>query len=129
MTFSKALIDRIYKTAIYLVFFFVLITYIMTGNYIYSLVILFASTIILAGFYISIKAMDRFLAKGKGKALLFVVFFLKLIIIGAGFYPVSRISEKAVLFYILGISVLAISMMIEGMVQVFRQKKHRCIEG
>jgi len=58
-----------------------------------------------------IKIIDRILLKRKGQVLFFAASFLKMAVIAAIFYPVSRVSETAVLFYILGLSVIIISVL------------------
>ncbi|MCK4764427.1 MAG: hypothetical protein KAW12_19665 [Candidatus Aminicenantes bacterium] len=68
-----------------------------------------------------IKLIDRIFKKRKGQVLFFAAGFLKMAVIAATFYPVSRISETAVLFYILGFSVIVLSIMIEGVLQCLFQ--------
>lgn len=68
-----------------------------------------------------IKIIDRILIKRKGQVLFFLAAFLKMIVIAAIFYTVSRVSETAVLFYILGLSVIIISIFGEGAFQLFRR--------
>ena len=91
-----------------------------TKSLIYSIITLLASTITIGGFMIMIKLVDKYFNKGEGKVALFSFMFAKFTIIAAIFYPVSRVSEAAVLFYILGLSVLVFSTMMEGFYQIYR---------
>ena len=54
------------------------------------------------------------------KGLFFFVAFFKIFLISVIFYPISRISESAVLFYILGLSIIVFATMVEGMIQLVR---------
>jgi chromate transport protein ChrA len=56
----------------------------------------------------------------KAMALFFAAGFLKFAVIGAVFYLVSRISETAVLFYILGLSLIILAIFIEAIYQLYR---------
>ena len=91
-----------------------------TNSLIYSIITLLASTIAIGGFVIMVKLVDKYFSKGEGKAALFSFMLFKFAIIAAIFYPVSKISETAVLFYILGLSAIVISTMIEGFYQIYR---------
>lgn len=91
-----------------------------TKSIIYSIITLLASAITIAGFVIMVKLIDRYFDKGEGKARLFAFMFAKLIVIAGVFYPISKISEIAVLCYIVGLSVIVISTMMEGIYQIYR---------
>ncbi len=91
-----------------------------TKNIIYSIITLLASAISISGFLIMAKLIDKYFDKGEGKASLFAFMFAKLTLIAAIFYAVSKISETAVLFYIIGLSAIVISTMIEGLYQIYR---------
>ncbi len=67
-----------------------------------------------------VKLVDKYFNKGEGKAALFSFMFAKFAVIAAVFYPVSKISDTAVLFYILGLSAIVISTMVEGFYQIYR---------
>jgi hypothetical protein len=75
----------------------------------------------LSGYLLMIKIIDRILTKRKGQGLFFLAAFLKIVVISVIFYGVSRISEKAVLFYILGLSIIIIAIFLEGFYQLFRR--------
>jgi hypothetical protein len=68
-----------------------------------------------------IKLIDRYLTKKKGKFLIFFSTFFKIALITVLFYPISKISEVAILFFILGLSTVVISTLIEGIYQIFRK--------
>lgn len=124
MNESKIFINRIYKYSLIISMFLMILSFLITNQFIYSMIVLIASTIGVLGFYISIKTLDRFLKKKKGKPLVFLVFFLKLIFITISFYPVSHISEKAIIFYITGISVIVMAMMLEAISLIFRYESN-----
>ncbi|MGE5341661.1 MAG: hypothetical protein ACM3SY_09290 [Candidatus Omnitrophota bacterium] len=69
-----------------------------------------------------VKIVDRLLQveKKRSQGPYFLVSGMKLAVISAGFYLVSRISETAVLFYMLGISVIPLSIIGEGGYQLYR---------
>ena len=85
-----------------------------TNRAIYSIITFLAASIGILGFLVMIRQLDRYLAEGRGKWLFFLGAFLKLLVIAVLFYPVSRVSDTAVIFYILGLSVVVIATMIEG---------------
>ncbi len=124
MTRSNFFLNKIYKNSTIIVVVLMIMSYILTGEIIYSFISLFAAITGIFGFFLSIKTLDRFLKNKKGQVLLFFVFFLKLIIISVGFFIISRISDKAVLFYIAGISVIVLSMMFEGFLLLINKKNN-----
>lgn len=95
--------------------------YLFTNRVIYSIIYICGSLVSISGYLLMIKIIDRILIKRKGQVLFFLAAFLKMIVIAAIFYPVSRVSETAVLFYILGLSVIIISIFGEGAFQLFRR--------
>ncbi len=102
----------------------ILLIYFFTNRAIYSIITCCATLVSTAGFVVMIKIIDRILNKGKGQVLFYLSGFLKMAVIAAIFYPVSKISEAAVLFYILGLSMIVISIMIEGGYQLYRSSSH-----
>lgn len=94
--------------------------YFFTKRLIYSIILFSAAIISIAGFLLMIKLIDRIFNRGKGQGLFFLAELLKMALIAAVFYPVSRISETAVLIYILGLSLIVIAIMIEGLFQLLR---------
>ena len=129
MIYSNNLIIRIFKTSIITAILFMIMSFLLTKRPIYSLIILIAAGIGISGFFISIKTLDRFLRNKKGRPLIFLVFFLKLIFITISFYIISKFSDKAALFYIAGISVIVISVISEGLLELFKHNKKKLNEG
>ena len=74
----------------------------------------------MTSFVTMIKTIDRLLKKGRGSGLFFVASFLKLILIAVLFYIVSLISQKGVIFYILGLSVIVFATLFEAAYQIYR---------
>lgn len=73
-----------------------------------------------------IKMTDRVLASGKKKAarLFYLAGLLKIGIIAAFFLMVSRISETAVIFHIMGLSIIVLSIVVEGFYQLYRSQSN-----
>ena len=114
------IIKRIIKIAVIVQIIIIIFSFFFTMNFIYSIITFLASIIGISGFFIMIKLIDKCLFKGKGITLLFLISFLKMGLIAVIFYFISKISEKATLFFLLGLSVIVISIMIEGAYQFYR---------
>ncbi len=114
------IIKRIIKIAVIVQIIIIIFSFFFTMNFIYSIITFLASIIGISGFFIMIKLIDKCLFKGKGITLLFLISFLKMGLIAVVFYFISKISEKATLFFLLGLSVIVISIMIEGAYQFYR---------
>jgi hypothetical protein len=69
-----------------------------------------------------IKMTDRVLNKGKGQLLFAMALFFKLGVIALSVYLVSRVSASAVLFHILGLSIIVIAIGMEGIYQLFHSR-------
>lgn len=67
-----------------------------------------------------IKMIDRILRQGKGRMGFYLVTALKMAVISAVFYLVSRSTEAAVLYHILGLSILVLAIAMEGVYQFYR---------
>jgi len=113
-------IKRIIKIAVIVQIIIIIFSFLFTMNFIYSIIIFLASIIGISGFFIMIKLIDKCLFKDKGITLLFLISFLKMGLIAVVFYFISKISEEATLFFLLGLSVIVISIMIEGAYQFYR---------
>jgi len=113
-------IKRIIKIAVIVQVIIIIFSFLFTMNFIYSIIIFLASIIGISGFFIMIKLIDKCLFKDKGITLLFLISFLKMGLIAVVFYFISKISEEATLFFLLGLSVIVISIMIEGAYQFYR---------
>jgi hypothetical protein len=66
-----------------------------------------------------IKSTDRLLKKGKGKTMFFLLAQAKLLIIAGIFYALSRLTKIGVVFFIQGIAVIYLAIMMEGLIQLF----------
>lgn len=117
---SSQIIKRIIKISIFSQIILMCLIFFFTKKHIYSIIILIAGIISISSFLLMIKIIDRILKIGKGTGLFFLIELLKMIVIAAVFYPISRISERAILFYILGLSIIIISIMVEGGYQLYR---------
>lgn len=114
------IIKRIIKIAVIMQIIMIIFSFFFTMNFIYSIITFLASIIGISSFFIMIKLIDRCLFKGKGITLFFFISLLKMGLIAVVFYFISKISEKATLFFLLGLSVIVISIMIEGAYQFYR---------
>jgi hypothetical protein len=114
------IIKRVIKIAVVFQIIMIIFSFLFTMNIIYSIIVFLAGTIGISSFLIMIKLTDKCLFKGKGNILFFLMTFLKMAIITIIFYFISKISEKATLFFLLGLSVIVISIMIEGAYQFYR---------
>ena len=74
----------------------------------------------LLGFLLMVKMIDKVIYKRKGYSSFFVVGLSKMIIISTIFYFISRVSKSAVLFYMLGLSVVVAAIMAEAIYQFYR---------
>lgn len=114
------IINRILRISVISQIILIIFIYFFTNNYLYCIITILAAIIGITGFVIMIKSLDKCLSSGRKKAIFFITGFVKLIVISLAFILISRISETAVLFYLLGLSVIVISAMIEGAYQIYR---------
>lgn len=114
------IIKRIIKIAVVFQIIMMIFSFFFTMKIIYSIITFLAGIIGISSFLIMVKLIDRCLFKDKGFVLFFLMTFLKMVIITIIFYFVSKISEKAALFYLLGLSVIVISTIVEGAYQFYR---------
>jgi len=114
------IIKRIIKVAFIAQIVIIIFSFLFTMNFICSIITFLGSIIGISSFFIMVKLIDKCLFKGKGIALFFFISFFKLGLIATVFYFVSKISEKATLFFLLGLSVIVISIMIESAYQFYR---------
>jgi hypothetical protein len=59
------------------------------------------------------------LKKGKGKTMFFLLAQVKLLIIAGIFYALSRLTTIGLIFFIQGIAVIYLAIIIEGISQLF----------
>jgi predicted tellurium resistance membrane protein TerC len=119
---SSHTIKRLIKVSLCSMVILMAVIYICTGNSFYSIIFLLGGIVSISGFLLMTKMTDRVLKRRKKieKRLFFLAGFIKLAIITAVFYLVSRISETAVLFHMLGLSIIFISILVEGIYQFYR---------
>jgi len=82
--------------------------FIFTGKIFNSIIFLLGGVIALLGFAVMVKMTDIVLKTGmkKERRTFFLIGFVKLAIIGAVFYPISRVSEVAVFFFVGGMLII-----------------------
>ena len=94
------------------------IIYFFTKSFVYCIISLTGATISIAGFVLLIQSTDRMLKKGKGKTMFFLLAQAKLLIIAGAFYALSRLTKSGVVFFIQGIAIVYLAIMIEGLIQL-----------
>lgn len=117
---NRQVIRRILRISIFSQPVILVLVYAFTNRAIYCIITLLATLIGISSFMIMIKLVDRYIKKKRGRVLFFLFIFLKISLIVALFIPLSRISEAAVLFYMLGLSTIVLSTMAEGVYQICR---------
>ncbi|UCH95633.1 MAG: hypothetical protein JSV88_01985 [Candidatus Aminicenantes bacterium] len=100
----------------------VILIYIFTKSIFYSIIFSLGAIISISGFLLMIKMTDMVLRKGKGQPLFFLAVFSKLAVITLLAYLVSRISKNALLYYMLGLSIIVVSIGIEGIYQFYHSR-------
>jgi len=89
-----------------------------------SIMALSATLITQLGFLVMIRALDRYFRLRRGMGQFFLISLAKLTVIVLFFFIASRISEQAVLFFLLGLSVVVMAVLIEGGIQLLRSLTH-----
>jgi hypothetical protein len=92
-----------------------IIIFIFTKSLFYCIISITGAAVSITGFVLLIKSTDRMLKKGKGKTMFFLLAQVKLLIIAGIFYALSRLTKTGVIFYIQGIAVIYLAIMIEGL--------------
>lgn len=92
-----------------------IVIFIFTKRLIYCIISITGAAISITGFVLLIKSADRLLKKGKGKAMFFLLAQAKLLIIAAVFYAFSRLAKTGVVFFVQGIAIVYLAIMIEGL--------------
>lgn len=119
---SSHMVKRVIKYCIYCLVVIAPAIFLFTFDFFYSIIFLLGTLISIVGFLVMIKMIDRVLSKGKGRGLFFLAAFAKLAVISLVFYLASRVSGSSVLFYILGLSVIFIAILFEGIYQFRRSR-------
>jgi hypothetical protein len=122
-TTSSQLIKRLIKLAFVTSGLLMIPIYFFTKSMFYSIICCSGAIISISGFILMIKMTDRVLKNGKGQLLFAMALFFKLGVIALSVYLVSRVSFSAVLFHILGLSIIVIAIGMEGIYQLFHSRK------
>jgi len=120
---SEILIRRIFVRGLILSLLIILTIFIFTKSLLYCIMFSVGSGISFLGYFLMIRVVDRVIGKRKGIGIFLLTGLGKLVLISAVFILISRYSEPAVLFYLLGLSVIIFSIVGEGGRQVFRSFK------
>jgi hypothetical protein len=95
-----------------------------TKRLFYSIISLAAAGIAIAGFLLMIYSVNRILTRSRGRFFFFSLALAKLAVIVAAFFAVSRISEGAVLAFVVGISAVPMALLSEGGRLLIRGGRH-----
>jgi len=120
---SEKLLRRVFKITIVLTFAIILTIFVFTKSVLYCIIFLTGSGVSSFGYYVMIQVVDRVIRKRKGNGLFILVGLGKMILISLIFVFVSKYSEPAVLFYLLGLSVIIFSIIVEGGSYIYRSFK------
>jgi hypothetical protein len=66
-----------------------------------------------------IQSTDRMLKKGKGITMFFLLALAKLLVIAGTFYAFSRLTKIGVIFFIQGIAIIYLAILIESLIQSY----------
>jgi hypothetical protein len=120
---SILLLKRILKNQIYIQFIFIAVILVFTKNGIYVIINLLAALISYLGFVVMTKQVNNYLVNQKGLKSIFLIAFLKLMVIALFFIAISKLSEQAFIWATLGISTLVLAIITEGGYQLCRSIK------
>lgn len=116
---SSQLIKRLIILAVVILILLAIPIFLFTKSMFCSIIFCSGAIISISGFILMIKMTDRVLNKRKGQLLFAGALVLKLGIIALSLYLVSRVSGSAVLFLILGLSIIVIAIGMEGIYQLY----------
>jgi hypothetical protein len=91
--------------------------FIFTKSAIYCIISITGAAISITGFMLLIKSTDRLLKKGKGKTMFFLLAPAKLVVIAGTFYLFSRLAPSGVIFFVQGIAVIYVSVLLVGLMK------------
>ncbi len=120
---SAIMISRVFRRALFITVIIILTIFLFTKRPLYCIMFLAGSGISFLGYYLMIRVVDRIISRKKGKGFFILAGLGKMALISVIFIIISRISEAAVLFYLLGLSVIIFSIIGEGGRQLFRSFK------
>jgi len=101
-----------------------LLIFIFTKSVIYCIISLTGAAISITGFALLIRSTDRMLKKGKGKAMFFVLTQVKLLVIALAFYLFSLLTKTGIVFFIQGISIVYLAIMVFGLIKLSGKLHH-----
>jgi hypothetical protein len=119
---SNIIVKRLLKLSIYAQVTLLVLIFLFTKSIFYSIIFFLGTLISILGFFAMIKMIDRVLGQGKGQMLFFLVVVLKMAVIAGVVFLISRIShsDAAVLYHVLGLSIVIIAIGLEGIYRVYR---------
>ncbi|MCX6557961.1 MAG: hypothetical protein NTW95_11110 [Candidatus Aminicenantes bacterium] len=98
--------------------------YFFTKSAVYCIISLTGAAISIAAFALLIRSTDRILKKGKGRMMFFLLAQLKLLIIAVAFYALSRWTKSGAVFFIQGIAIIYLAILIEGLARFSGNASH-----
>jgi hypothetical protein len=101
-----------------------ILIFIFTKSIIYCIISLTGAAISITGFVLLIKSTDRMLKKGKGKVMFFLLAQGKLLIIAGVFYALSRLTKSGIIFYVQGITITYLAIVIEAALNLTWRSGH-----
>jgi uncharacterized membrane protein HdeD (DUF308 family) len=111
---------RILKIATPVLAVAIILIYAFSKQLNYSIIFTLGFIISVSGYFVMIRMVDRCLKKGKGQFLFFAAAVLKMAVIAGGFYLASRVSETAVLLYMLGLFFIVAAILTQALSQFCR---------
>lgn len=119
---SQHIVKRLIKQSLVIQTLILVVIFLFTKSFFYSIIFFLGALVSVVGFLVTVRMTDRVLKLHKGQFLFFLVSALKLAVIVALVYLIVCFSssEKSVLFFILGLSVLVIAISVEGIYQLYR---------
>ena len=115
---SSHLVKRLIIKAMGAQLLLLVLIYIFTKSIFYSIIFSLGAMISIVGFLAMIKMTDLVLKKGKGQWLFILALLVKLAVIVLALSLVARASGKALVFHVLGLSIIVIAVAVEGLYQV-----------
>jgi hypothetical protein len=89
--------------------------YFFTKSVVYCIISLTGAAVSIAAFALLIRSTDCILKKGKGRMMFFLLAQLKLLIVAAAFYALSRWTKSGAVFFIQGVAIVYLAVLIEGL--------------
>lgn len=121
---SRPILRRILRISVVLQVVVIALSIACARSWLCSIMALSATLITQLGFLVMIRALDRYFRLRRGMGQFFLISLVKLMVIVLFFFIASRISEQAVLFFLLGLSVVVLAVLIEGGIQLLRSLTH-----